>query len=195
MAQPVSAISITGSSHTGKTTLAIRLADRLGWPLISTDKLARHPGRPWRDIPPAVAEFYANLSPETIYWFLRVHHENMWPALKQKIEAEALAGHPFVIEGSALRPEYLATLNSTGMVVVCLYGETDFLRDRMHREAGYEEADAYQRVRIGKFIERSLRDNAEMRAAAQTHGMRIVDASDAAAMETLLHMLIEKATA
>ncbi|WP_420961334.1 hypothetical protein [Brucella sp. IR073] len=192
MKQSGSAIFITGSSHAGKTTLAARLGDRLGWTLISTDKLARHPGRPWPDIPPAIAEYYSSLSLETIYWFLRVHHENMWPLIRQTIEAECPAGKPFIMEGSALRPEYIATLDG---IAVCLWADTDFLRDRIRREAGYVDADAYQRVRIGKFIERSLRDNSEMRAAAEKHGMTIVDVADAGAVERLFDMLVKKATA
>ncbi|MEL7245323.1 MAG: 2-phosphoglycerate kinase, partial [Cyanobacteria bacterium J06573_2] len=40
-------ILIGGSSHVGKSTLAQSLANKLNWNYISTDKLARHPGRPW----------------------------------------------------------------------------------------------------------------------------------------------------
>lgn len=40
-------ILIGGASHTGKSTLAQALASHLGWNYRSTDKLARHPGRPW----------------------------------------------------------------------------------------------------------------------------------------------------
>ena len=46
---------IGGTSHVGKSTLAQLLALKLGWNYRSTDKLARHPGRPWQpkaeDIP------------------------------------------------------------------------------------------------------------------------------------------------
>ncbi|WP_188824615.1 AAA family ATPase [Brucella endophytica] len=192
MQQSVPAIFITGSSHVGKTTLAARLADRLSWNLISTDKLARHPGRPWPDIPPAVAEYYASLSPETIYWFLRVHHENMWPLIRQKIEAKTRARRPFIMEGSALRPEYIAAL---GGIAVCLWADEDFLRERIRREARYVEANAYQRVLIDKFTERSVRDNSEMRASAEKHSMTIVDTADAGAVERLFDMLVERANA
>lgn len=40
-------ILIGGSSHAGKSTLAQALAAELGWSYGSTDKRARHPGRPW----------------------------------------------------------------------------------------------------------------------------------------------------
>ena len=37
---------IGGPSHTGKSTLAETLAAELGWNHVSTDSMARHPGRP-----------------------------------------------------------------------------------------------------------------------------------------------------
>ena len=53
---------IGGASHVGKSTLAHSLASHLDCNYYSTDKLARHPGRPWqsepKDIPQHVAEHY-----------------------------------------------------------------------------------------------------------------------------------------
>ncbi len=46
MERAMSGILIAGSSHVGKSTFAARLTKALGWSLISTDSLARHPGRP-----------------------------------------------------------------------------------------------------------------------------------------------------
>ena len=59
-------ILIGGTSHVGKSTVGRRLAEDLGWNYLSTDQLARHPGRPWRadggQIPDDVAEHYSSLS-------------------------------------------------------------------------------------------------------------------------------------
>lgn len=44
-------ILIGGTSHTGKSTLAEFLAAELESINISTDKLALHPGRPWKERP------------------------------------------------------------------------------------------------------------------------------------------------
>lgn len=41
-------ILIGGSSSVGKSPLAESLAAKLGWTYISTDKLARNPGGPWK---------------------------------------------------------------------------------------------------------------------------------------------------
>lgn len=193
MVQRLSGVLICGSSHVGKTTLAGRLAEALGWNPISTDSLARHPGRPWSAAPLPVIEYYSRLSPEAIHWFLKVHHENMWPGIRQKIEAEIKARKPFLFEGAALRPEYIAPYISTRCEGILLHADGAFLRDRMRSEAGYEKSDEATRYIIDKFIDRSLRDNSEMYAAARQSGLRLVDASDRPAMAGLFTELVDRA--
>ncbi|WP_435658453.1 hypothetical protein [Brucella pituitosa] len=193
MERALSGILITGTSHVGKTSFAHSLADKLGWNIISTDDLARHPGRPWPTMRPAIAEYYERLSSETIHWFLKVHHQNIWPVIGRKIEDEIHARRPFIFEGSALRPEYLATLNTAFTACVCLYAKAGFLQERMHGGAGYSKAEAPHRAIIDKFIERSLRENTEMQAAAQTHHIKLVNVADSSAMDALYKDLLRRA--
>lgn len=192
MRAPLSGILISGSSHVGKSTLAARLAQALGCHAISTDSLARHPGRPWPEVRPPVAEYYSQLSLETVYWFLRAHHENMWLGLRQRIEAESCARKLFVFEGAALRPEYISTLLCDEISGVCLHANEDFLRERMRREAQYDQSKTSQRI-INKFIDRSLRDNAEMYEAAQKYGVKTVDVAVDFAMDDLFDELLQRA--
>ena len=194
MARNPSIILISGSSHVGKTTLAKRLGQTLDWPLISTDDLARHPGRPWPQVRDPVAEFYSRLSPETIHWFLKVHHENMWPNIKRLIDDTLRSKGRVIVEGSALRPEYAATCVSDQVVAVCLYAQPEVLRDRMRSESDYAQAEKPRIEIIDSFIDRSLRDNAEIRTAAETHGLRSVDASEPAAASALFDELVSLAT-
>jgi 2-phosphoglycerate kinase len=188
------AILITGTSHVGKSTLAEKLAERLGWNGMSTDKLGRHPGRPWLAVPPEVAEFYERLSPETIHWFLKVHHENMWRQVRPMIEAERAAGRRFVLEGAALRPEYIAPLLSDQMVGVLLYGDDDFLRTRMQAAADYGLRGSAERRLIDAFVDRSLRENAALYVSALEVGLRVVDAADERAVTGLFDELVERAS-
>ena len=193
MERALSGILITGTSHVGKTTFARRLADELRWNILSTDDLARHPGRPWPTVRPAIAEYYERLSSETIHWFLKVHHQNIWPVIRRKIKEEIHAGRPFIFEGSALRPEYLAALNPAFTASICLYAEDGFLEERMRREEGYSRVEAPHQSIIDKFIERSLRENIEMQAAAQTHHMKLVNVADTGAMNALYEDLLRQA--
>jgi 2-phosphoglycerate kinase len=193
MSSPLHAVLIGGTSHVGKSTLAERLAERLGWVGMSTDKLGRHPGRPWLGVPPEVTEFYERLSPETIHWFLKVHHENMWRQILPMIEAERHAGRRFVLEGAALRPEYIAPLLSDEMAGVLLYADDGFLLTRMRASAGYDQRPAAERQVIDAFIDRSLRENAALMASAREVGLPMADAADPRAVDELADELVARA--
>ena len=110
MPPSLSTILIAGTSHVGKSTLAGLLSTMLGWQAISTDSLARHPGRPWPGIPAQVEEYYTALSAETIHWFLKVHHQNIWPLIRPMIDSSSHSGNPAIFEGAALRPEFISPL-------------------------------------------------------------------------------------
>lgn len=168
---------IGGTSHAGKSTLAEEVAQAVGLTPVSTDRLGRHPGRPWPTVRPHVAEFYARLSPESIFAFLLAHHENMWPGLRRFIGDHLRNGHPFVLEGSALRPDYLATLEDEGLVRLYLYGPPELIRTRIHMASGYETLGDAHRQLIDAFVERSLRDNEKAYRDAEMHGIRRVDVS------------------
>jgi adenylate kinase family enzyme len=100
-------ILIGGSSHVGKSTLAEFIAAKLGWQCISTDRLARHPGRPWKtdsaEIPSHVAEHYLSLSPDELIEDVLSHYKNLWPRIRS-ILTEHLdrSTTGLVMEGSAL---------------------------------------------------------------------------------------------
>ena len=185
-------VLIGGSSHVGKSTLSKQLAAALDIELISTDDLARHPGRSWPGPRPQVAEYYERLSDETLHWFLKVHHENMWPRIGHIMEDRLRRSTPFILEGSALRPEYMATVDSALVKSVFLYAEDDFLRCRMIDESGFDSASPSAEVIIEKFIGRSIRDNREMLKAARGADLQCVDVARPDAIEALLNELVSR---
>ncbi|WP_332305499.1 hypothetical protein [Rhizobium sp. GR12] len=195
MRPTLSTILISGTSHVGKSTLAALLSAKLGCEAISTDGLARHPGRPWPGIPAPVEEYYRQLSADTIYWFLKVHHQNIWPLIRARIDSRSGTGKLTVFEGAALRPELIAPLLEDTTAGVFLHAENDFLLERMRSEARYEDAAADQRRIMDAFIERSLRENTEMLASARQHGMQLVDVAKPTALERLVIELAERAAA
>jgi len=184
-----SVLLIFGTSHVGKSMLAGRLGEALDWRVTSTDTLGRHPGRPWPEVRQPVAEYYSSLTDETIYWFLRVHHENMWPHIRDKISAESDADKGWVLEGSALRPEFIAELDRQNVMAVGLYAEQAFLRRRIESESLYSQRDDHGRLLIDKFITRSLRDNDQIVEDANRLGLRLVDVAEPGDLERLCEEL------
>lgn len=80
----VRVVLIGGTSNVGKSTVARAVAAELGFGCLSTDRLARHPGRPWRtpewEVPAHVAEHYRSLSVDELITSVLGHYERLWPA-------------------------------------------------------------------------------------------------------------------
>ena len=85
-------ILVGGSSHVGKSTLSGSLAAELGWTHVSSDTLARHPGRPWKPepekVPDNVAEHYISLSVDELLRDVLCHYRvNVWPKVEAIVAA------------------------------------------------------------------------------------------------------------
>jgi len=175
-------ILIGGSSHSGKSALSESIAANLGWNRISTDTLARHPGRPWRPepekVPDHVAEHYLSLSvDELIVDVLHHYRVNVWPKVEEivssHIDGPSRAG--LIIEGSALWPELVATLNFDNIAALWLTASEEVFRQRIRDESLYHSKSLRKRRMIDKFLERTLVYNAQMIEIANRHGFILVD--------------------
>ncbi|MFI7413861.1 AAA family ATPase [Streptomyces sp. NPDC049627] len=179
--QDVRVVLIGGTSHTGKSTVARAVAERLGFDCRSTDKLARHPGRPWRtaewDPPPHVAEHYAGLDVDELIRSVLDHYARLWPRIEELITDRATGDGPgLVLEGSALWPARVARLTSvphTG--AVWLTADEAVLRERMRSSARYAEATDRERYLVDKFLARAERFQTLMAQAVDAHGLRRID--------------------
>ena len=124
--------------------MAESLAGSLGWSHLSTDRLAAHPGRPWRPAPgkvlDRVAEHYLRLSvDELIEDVLRHYRAIVWP----KVEA-IVASHStdtsttgIVLEGSALWPEFATSLDFDKVAAVWLTAGDEVFRQRNYVGSRY----------------------------------------------------------
>lgn len=161
--EPPKMVLIGGTSHAGKTSLARVLAERLGYEALSTDQLARHPGRPWprgeAPVPPHVVEHYGTLAPAALIASVMRHYEGMWPMVRELILTRAAdaAAAGLVLEGSALLPALVSKLDRDGVAALWLTADEALLEARMRAESGYAEADADGRALINAFLERTRR--------------------------------------
>ena len=178
MTSAPSGLLLLGTSHVGKSTCAEAVGRAVGWPVVSTDKLGRHPGRPWTGTPDPVIEFYLRMTDDAIHWFLLMHHENMRPVIQERLRALRAAGAGFVLEGAALRPEHLSGWEVGDALVACLYVEPQVLRERLLSASDHSRQDDRIKVAIDRFAERSLRENEALVQAAIGHGVRVVDVTD-----------------
>jgi hypothetical protein len=64
----------------------------------------------------------------------------------------------------------------------------------MRSEAGYDHVDSSLRYIIDKFIERSLRDNSELKASALSNHIRLVNAADMVEVNQSYEQLLQQAS-
>jgi 2-phosphoglycerate kinase len=184
-------ILIGGSSHIGKSTLAESLAIKLGWRHISTDSLARHPGRPWRtkpeSLPLYVAEHYLSLSTDALIEDVLRHYRNMWPNVESIITAHAThhSTEQLILEGSALWPEFVAILSLDKIAAIWLTASNDFFQARIHKASQFEEATVQRKVMIQKFLERTHLYNEQMMDAIKRLGLVSINVETTASLNEL----------
>jgi 2-phosphoglycerate kinase len=155
-------ILIGGASHTGKSTLARSIAAHLNWNYCSTDKMARHPGRPWQpklaDIPKHVVEHYQLLSADELIADV-IHHyrENVWQSIEDMVTSHLNnpSSEKMAIEGSALLPELVNTLKSDNISRIWLTASNEFLRQRIYTESQYQTKSPFEQISIDKFWQRN----------------------------------------
>lgn len=186
------ALLLLGTSHVGKSTCAARIGGAIGWSVTSTDQLGRHPGRPWTGVPDPVTEFYLRLTDDAIHWFLLVHHENMRPIIRARIAALRKAGGSFILEGAALRPDYLLDWEIGDALAICLHIEPQALRERIERESRYVQQEERTKTAIDKFVERSVRENDAFIESAIRHDIPLMDVTDPNSADRLIEEIISR---
>lgn len=171
------ALLIGGTSNVGKSTVARVLADRLGYEYVSTDKLGRHPGRPWptdgRDVPPHVVEHYRSLTRPELVDAQLAHYERMWPQIEELIRtADGL-----VLEGSGVWPADVAGFLSPGVAAVWLSADERVVTARVHATSRYDDLPDERRYLIDQFLARSVDYQRRMLALVNELGLPHLDAT------------------
>ncbi len=193
-------ILIGGSSHVGKSTLGEYLAGKLGWNYLSTDKLARHPGRPWvqtnkKVIPQHVIEHYKNLSTEALLSDVLLHYEkNVLPQVEAIVRSHAsgLSMECLIIEGSALYPELVKNLvRENGVKGIWLTASDQFFQNRIERESNFDNVGEDQKHLIEKFIDRTLLYNNRMMELVEQLGFISIDVKSTSTVEEVSNKCME----
>ncbi|MEH3128012.1 hypothetical protein [Agrobacterium cavarae] len=184
---------IGGSSHAGKSTLGEVVANYLGCRCISTDSLAKHPGRPWRDPPelppPHVVEHYRDLALDQMMQSVLAHYRSMWsPLVLPLIES----GERLVLEGSALLPELVSQLDMQHVRAIWLVAAEGVLERRITAESDYESRDPDARFLIDKFAQRAVAFNRFVGEEASRLSLQKIEAGCETSINELLQLCLEK---
>jgi 2-phosphoglycerate kinase len=188
-------IIIGGSSHVGKSTIGQSLASHLGCNFRSTDKLARHPGRPWqakpKEVPKHVADHYLFLSADELITNVLFHYrKNVWQLIEDIVTFHATdaSADKLVIEGSALLPESVITLEFDNIAAIWLTASNEFLRRRIYTASQYETKSPHERMLVDKFIERNFLYNDRIMYAINRLGLAHLDVETASNVDELMEM-------
>ncbi|MEZ5559418.1 MAG: hypothetical protein R3E86_12865 [Pseudomonadales bacterium] len=193
MNERVKVLLIGGSSHVGKSTLARRVAEQLQWRYLSTDQLARHPGRPWRDdgsaVPADVASHYATLSTtELLDDVVGHYHNNVWPIVAALVRSHL--NNPYdpclVLEGSAILPELAGGVDLDGVARVWMTADDGLIRQRISLTSALDQRDPQAQQLIEAFLARSLVFNARIAESTRQLGLEALDASHRTTAEARL---------
>jgi hypothetical protein len=183
----VAVVLVGGTSHAGKSTVARALAASLGWRHVSTDRLARHPGRPWTVDRPHVREHYATLSVDELTGQQLDHYRRMWPLVEELVrDASAADRAGLVLEGSGVWPDLAAGLLSDRVAGVWLTAGEAVLRDRIHAESRLDRRTADERLAVQKFVGRTLRYQALMVAEVDRLGLARIEVGDTSTVPELV---------
>ena len=186
---------VGGASHVGKSTLARSIAAHLNCNYSSTDKLARHPGRPWQpklaDIPKHVVEHYQLLSVDRLIEDVIDHYrENVWQLIEDIVLSNVndSSSEQMVIEGSALLPELVANLKFDNISSIWLTASNEFLRQRIYQSSQYATKSRFEQMLIDKFCQRNCLLNDRIINDVDRLGLVSFNVEQASTSDELMNM-------
>ncbi|HTV47188.1 MAG TPA: hypothetical protein VMG59_01960 [Phycisphaerae bacterium] len=158
-------ILIGGAPLTGKTTVAILLATRLGYACISTDDISAalravttsetHP-----DLHPMGGQdyrtYYVRTSPKKLIHDADFQLQATWPAVAAVIREHATWRVPAVIEGWGLRPEWVAEMDLQETATFWLIADDETIRQRLLADTDFLRWASNKEKLIEHFAARSI---------------------------------------
>jgi 2-phosphoglycerate kinase len=183
---------IGGPSHTGKSTLAETLAAELGWNHVSTDSMARHPGRPWRTdagpVPDHVVHPYSSLSVDDLVEDVMRHYNSMWPDIESLVRTHVTDrdADSLVLEGSAVLPGRIATAGMEDVAACWLTADDEVLEGRIHASSDFDRVKPDGKALIQMFVQRNQSFAQLMTDAVTRHGLNSIDTGAAPSIDELI---------
>jgi shikimate kinase len=186
---------IGGTSHVGKSTLAQALAAKLSGEHVSTDSLARHPGRPWATssgpFPKHLRKHYLSLSVDDLTAEQLRHYQRLWPRIEEMAAARATetGARRLILEGSGVLPQHAAALKSTAAVWLTAGG--NILRDRIYSASRFDELAPEEKDIVEKFLGRTKQYDRLILNTVSDLGLTSIDTSAAPTTAELVEQCLQ----
>ncbi|MEA3337675.1 MAG: 2-phosphoglycerate kinase [Chloroflexota bacterium] len=139
-------------------------------------------------LPDHVAEHYLSLSVDELYTdVIRHYRENVWPDIKAIVTSHAtdLSADRLVMEGSAILPELIVTLDFDNVAAVWLVADNELFEQRIYRASQYETKSPREKTMVDKFLGRTRLYNRRMMDAINRLGQLSMVVDDASTLDEL----------
>lgn len=191
-------ILIGGSPFSGKTTIATKLAAKLGYCSLSTDDIGTAIAKATTiETHPSVhymgtqdfREYYIKSSLEKMVEDATRSHEALWPSIASIIANHASWGFPIVIEGWALTPQKVSEVISSQVKSVWLVPTQSLLEERIKKSSLYKGASDEPKM-IHQYIARCVWFNDYINASAARNNFPIIKLDEKTTIDETLNTLI-----
>jgi 2-phosphoglycerate kinase len=185
----------------GKTTVAHRLAARLGYGCLSTDDLGEamravtttdshphlHPmaGYGYR-------EYYVTRSPDALIADISREHRALWPAVQSVIRKHATWGAPIVMEGWSLWPERVAQLRLPSVRSLWFIAHEQTLHERMVKAGEFYGGASDEEAMIRHYLARSFWYNTRLKEAVKQFALTSIELPLRAPVHAIVEMCLEQ---
>lgn len=169
----------------------------VGWTCTSTDRLGRHPGRPWkagdRPVPAHVARHYRTLPVADLAAEQLRHYERMWPVIELLVRASAreTGRDRLIIEGSGVWPDRAATVTGSTVAAIWLTASPPTLRERIYSASRYAGLNGRERFLVDQFLGRTQRYNDIMMSAVRRLSLPLLDVDAVPSLDALVEQCVQ----
>jgi 2-phosphoglycerate kinase len=194
-------ILIGGAPMSGKTTVASRLAAKLGYGCLSTDDLgeairavttkASHPHLHPMDRYD-YREYYVTRSPDALITDISLEHRALWPAVERVIRKHATWGTPSVIEGWSLWPEWVTQLRLPNVRSLWFVAQEQTLHERMGKAEAFYGGASDEAAMRDHYLARSFWYNARLKEAVNTFALTRIALPLRAPVHEIVAMCLEQ---
>lgn len=129
-----------------------------------------------------MADHYASLSVAELIDSVLAHYGRLWPRIESIVSENAVddSSGGLVVEGSALWPDSVATLQPGAVQSLFLTAKPGCFEQRIRRNAGYALANERGRALIDKFVARTQRFDERMMESVKRLGLAhiVIDESE-----------------